>query len=183
MTESDQYRFWAKVTLGVECWIWAGAKSQPGGYGVFQVGGRTVAAHRVMWELMNGPIPDGLFVCHRCDVPACCRIGHLFLGTPEDNNRDREQKGRTARGDRSGRRLHPERFKNISRGNDHWTKKLPGQLADGLLVRKLSEDCVREIRRRYTDGSVTFVSLAREYRVNTGTIQAVVRRKTWKHVT
>lgn len=51
-------------------------------------------AHRVTWEAHNGPIPDGMKVCHRCDEPACYEIRHLFLGTVADNNADRDAKDR-----------------------------------------------------------------------------------------
>ena len=50
--------------------------------------------HRLMWEQKNGPVPDGLFVLHRCDVRACCNPDHLFLGTPLDNMQDMHAKGR-----------------------------------------------------------------------------------------
>lgn len=81
------------------CLLWTGGAA-PGGYGAFPirkrlpgdpVGGR---AHRVAWEMAHGPIPDGLFVCHRCDTPACVNVDHLFLGTPLDNMRDCIAKGR-----------------------------------------------------------------------------------------
>ena len=54
----------------------------------------TRLAHRVAWELENGPIPDGLNVLHRCDNPPCCNTEHLFLGTLADNNKDMQAKGR-----------------------------------------------------------------------------------------
>jgi len=59
-------------------------------------------AHRVCWELLNGPVPDGLLVCHTCDNRICVRPDHLFLGTHLTNNRDAKTKGRTARGARHG---------------------------------------------------------------------------------
>jgi hypothetical protein len=51
------------------------------------------------WEVANGPIPEGMFVCHRCDVPLCVSVEHLFLGTTQENTADRDAKGRQAKGD------------------------------------------------------------------------------------
>jgi len=91
-------RFWTKVdkTHPSGCWVWTGSLVR--GYG--QIAGmvngkrRPVPAHRVAWELTNGPIPDGLHACHKCDNPPCCNPAHLFLGTPQENLDDARQKGR-----------------------------------------------------------------------------------------
>lgn len=77
--------------------------------------GRPLLAHRVAWELVNGPIPDGIAVCHRCDVPACCLIAHLFLGTRADNNADMLAKGRYARGEAKHRKLTNDDVAEIRR--------------------------------------------------------------------
>jgi hypothetical protein len=82
------------VPVASGCREWQGAKHRQG-YGMLRVGVRSVLAHRVAWEEANGPIPDGLHVCHRCDNPACVNVDHLFLGTHLDNMRDRQAKGRT----------------------------------------------------------------------------------------
>jgi len=100
-------RFWAKVSKanGDACWLWTGGKyrhprTREETYGCISVGSRSdeskkmVAAHKVAWELANGPIPSGMKVCHRCDVPACVRPDHLFLGTQRDNVQDMVNKKR-----------------------------------------------------------------------------------------
>jgi hypothetical protein len=75
-----------------DCWVWTGPKNNKG-YGHFRMG-RDTRAHRVSYVLNVGPIPDGLFVLHRCDNPSCVRPDHLFLGTHQDNMDDRTRKGR-----------------------------------------------------------------------------------------
>lgn len=75
------------------CWLWRGA-SVPRGYGVIYFNGRQTYTHRVSYELHVGPIPDGLFVLHRCDVPACVNPDHLFIGSAADNVADMMAKGR-----------------------------------------------------------------------------------------
>ena len=65
------------------------------GYGKISIKGQATGTHRVAWELANGPIPDGLHVCHKCDNPPCCDPTHLFLGTAADNAADRSAKSRS----------------------------------------------------------------------------------------
>lgn len=88
------------------CQLWQGAADRKG-YG--RIGKtspapnrQTMLAHRLAWELANGPIPDGLCVLHECDMPACCNPEHLFLGTKADNNADMCAKKRQHRGETSG---------------------------------------------------------------------------------
>ena len=88
-------RFNAKVRRGREtdCDVWTGAKNAKD-YGRFNLNGKNRHAHRASWELNVGPIPQGLFVCHRCDNRSCVKVEHLFLGTNTDNMRDMRAKGR-----------------------------------------------------------------------------------------
>lgn len=87
--------FWRQVDpLG--CWPWRGAKDRDG-YGQTRVGKQRVKAHRRSWELTNGPIPDGMFVLHRCDNPPCVRPDHLYIGTALDNGIDRRSRKRGRR--------------------------------------------------------------------------------------
>jgi hypothetical protein len=82
------------------CWIWQHGKTEKG-YGIMYIymPGRTKKgvkrkAHRISYEAFNGPIPEGLLVCHSCDVPSCVNPEHLWLGTHKDNTQDMMRKGR-----------------------------------------------------------------------------------------
>jgi hypothetical protein len=75
------------------CWLWTGAIASHG-YGHTRFDGETWYAHRLSWHAHRGPITPGMWVLHRCDVPACVNPAHLFLGTATDNAQDRENKGR-----------------------------------------------------------------------------------------
>lgn len=143
------------------CHEWTGFRSRQG-YGQFAVnrGGsryRTEVASRVAWEIVYGPVPEGMEICHSCDNPPCVRVDHLFLGTASDNALDSYRKGR---------------------------RKPPTRHARGERVglAKLTEAGVREIRRRYAAGGVSQQVLADEFGVHQTKISAVVRRKTWIHV-
>ncbi len=83
------------------CWLWLGTLCC--GYGLIMVDGTRWRAHRYSWTLHNGPIPDGLFVCHRCDIRECVNPSHLFLGTCDDNLKDMVRKGRSCVGEKHGR--------------------------------------------------------------------------------
>ena len=87
-------RFWSKVDKSGECWIWLGSRFGPDGYGAFAINAKNQGAHRVSWELTNGPIPKGLMICHTCDNRPCVRPDHLFLGTALENWHDMDRKNR-----------------------------------------------------------------------------------------
>lgn len=94
MNTSEVRRLTARVLVSDGCWEWTGSRNRQG-YGRFSYeGGRFVFAHRYMFELFFGQIPQGMLVCHRCDNPSCVRPEHLFAGSARDNALDREAKGR-----------------------------------------------------------------------------------------
>jgi len=77
------------------CWLWLGMRQTGKLYGIFCWKNKSMKAHRASWEIYKGPIPLGICVCHKCDIPQCVNPDHLFLGPQIDNIRDRHIKGRT----------------------------------------------------------------------------------------
>ena len=153
-------RFWAYVHRGEPdaCWLWSSTTSG-NGYGQIRIadGGprRYLLAHRVSWEMHHGPIPDGLLVCHHCDVRACCNPAHLFLGTQSDNIRDMVAKGR-----------------QVIRVTVVGSQKASA---------KLTEAQVTEARRCYAQGDHNVSALSRAYGVSWAAMAAILRREKWKH--
>ncbi len=104
--------FWSKVHVrgATKCWPYREAGDKDG-YGLYRVpGGGKVRAHRYAFAATNGRIPRGLWVCHRCDNPACCNPRHLFLGDAADNHADMVRKGRRAK---PAARLSPDDVRAI----------------------------------------------------------------------
>jgi hypothetical protein len=149
-------RFWSKVEKTDACWLWHGSRNNMG-YPVFFL--RTNPrnsplsyAHRLSFAIAKGPIPDGMVICHKCDVPHCINPGHLFLGTQKDNMADCSRKGRTRCGTRVGESNHKS---------------------------KLTAQAVREIRAIVNPN---ISHLAKKYGVSRHPIKLVLTGETWRHV-
>jgi len=147
-------RFMAKVRKGstdADCWIWT-AGTRTNGYGQFYLHGADTQAHRTAWLIFKGPIPDGLYVCHHCDVRLCVNPAHLFLGTGTDNQLDCSSKGRCFL------QRYPERSP----------------------TRKLTEAQVREIMS--LKGQQSGCALGRKFGVSDHSIYSIWNGSKWRHL-
>lgn len=146
-----------KVSSPDGCWLWTGpsqGRGSPYGCMYTNVDGvqSQMKTHRMAYEIWVGPIPDGMIVCHRCDVTLCCNPDHLFLGTYSDNTQDCVAKGRKnpPRGERQGQSI-------------------------------LTTDDVRAIRELRAQGHGA-TELARKFGVSQPTISMICARKRWSHI-
>lgn len=95
MSLAERLAFWSNPDPDSDCILWAAALNNDG-YGSVYWEGKCRKAHRMAWQAVHGPIPEGMCVCHRCDRPSCVNPDHLFLGTHRDNMHDMLKKGRRA---------------------------------------------------------------------------------------
>jgi HNH endonuclease len=154
-------RFWARVHKTPRCWLWK-PSIESGRRGYIDVNCRRCYASVYSWILHNGQVPNGLLVCHSCDNPICVRPSHLWLGTALDNMRDCLEKGRFNHGTRG------------KSGEEH-------------SLARLTDEDVREIRRRHVRGSGqahrgNSQQLAGEFGMTTVQILNIANRRQWKHV-
>ncbi len=151
MTPED--RFWSRVDkrTDLECWHWLGG-TRAGGYGYMWFKGRLWRAHRLMWMLVHGAVPEGLLVCHKCDEPSCVNPDHLFAGTHDDNMQDASDKGRMPGG--------------FIRGEAHAGSKLTE--ATVLAIR---DECATSSQR----------AVAARYGISQRQVGRIVRRDSWRH--
>lgn len=77
-----EHRFWSVVERGKDCWLWTGPHDR---YGTISVDGRNRAAHRLAYELVKGPIPEGMQIDHLCRNTLCVNPDHLEAVTSREN--------------------------------------------------------------------------------------------------
>jgi len=179
LTQYEIRRFWNRVDRreSAACWNHKGVP-KINGYAQHSIRCRNLAAHRIAWQIIHGPIPNTLCVCHRCDNRRCCNPSHLFLGTNAENMADAVAKGRMASGDRSGPRLYPER---LLRGIE-LSKRFKPRNGERNSAAKLSGTQVLEIRRRRCLGRETTIALGREYGVSPSMIGHICSGRAWTHL-
>jgi hypothetical protein len=158
------YDFVAPPVEGGSCWNWTRAINNKG-YGVAYFLGRQTLAHRLSYEVSIGPIPEGMFVLHRCDNPRCINPSHLFAGTQLDNVRDAMAKKR---------HVYPPK-------NDHYRDKSKQPRGSKNPASKLTEETAKEILIERLKGR-NFVDLGKEFGVDPSIIADLCRGATWKHV-
>ena len=161
MKGSLEDRFWNKVVVGSqdECWEWTGSLCSKG-YGTFAkssaIGNRAwCLAHRLSWELANGPIPDGLCILHSCDNPKCVNPRHLSSGTHKDNMQDALHKGRMS--------MPP-----LMRGEDQHLAKLTAAKVSWM--------------RQLGSVGVPSSQLQEMFSMSRGAVYCVLTNRTWKHI-
>lgn len=91
-----------------------------------------VVAHRWLYRTVVGDVADDLMVLHRCDVPACIRPDHLYVGDHARNMADRQERGRQARlrGESNG----------MAKVSDAVAAEIVRRRADGALLRELASE-------------------------------------------
>lgn len=151
-------KFWLYTSVGAitDCWIWHGPTDGDEGYGRVCVGRRTsIYAHRLSYQIHNGPIPDGLDILHSCDNPQCVNPCHLRAGTHLDNMKDMIARGHL---------VQPEPRRGES---NHFSK--------------LTEAAVIEIRALHEAG-IPRRTIALRFGIVPGTVTKIVSRQRWNHI-
>lgn len=155
MNKSHAVPFLDRIDKSGSCWMWTGYRDK-NGYGHLTVDNINRTAHRYSWELVNGSIPDGLFVCHKCDNPSCVNPDHLFLGTQADNVKDCHDKGRSSGG------------------------SMPGETNPSS---KITEDQAKSIFVERNRNRKSLGSIARQYGITEQMVWLIAKGKKWEWAT
>lgn len=142
-----------------ECWSWHGTLDVDGYGKIWNGSSLNISVHRLSWKIHNGPIPEGMCVCHRCDINypvgdityrRCVNPHHLFLGTNIENTADKVAKKRQACG-------------------------------EAIRMGKLVEADVVEIRALFQSGMYQW-QIAQMFGIRQSHVSRIIRRESWSHV-
>lgn len=125
------------------CWLWtANLTTRPNGYGRFRLNGEYALAHRYLYELTHGPVPDGYELDHLCRVRRCVNPAHLEPVTRSEN---------TLRGERNGcqHRTHCPAGHPYDEGNTYRRPSDPSRRLCGECMRTRSREAQRAKRRQF----------------------------------
>lgn len=156
ITTEIMERFWDKVEkMQSGCWEWQFGCS-PKGYARFTINNKTYRASRFILAVLNDIPMNGKWIaCHKCDNPKCVNPDHLWAGTQTENMTDAIQKGRL---------------------------KPPCICGELNATSKLTEDQVAQIRKLHAPWKMSYAKLAKRFGVARSTIQAVLQKRSWRHV-
>jgi hypothetical protein len=145
---------WKKIHKGSpsECWEWNGARSS-NGYGHMRINYTDYLVHRIVYELIKGKIPEGLFILHTCDNRLCCNPNHLGAGTQQDNMIDMVLKSRSC----------PQY----------------GELNN---AHKLEEQDIIKIKSLYASGKYYQKEIGKMFNVSQTSISLIVRNINWNYI-
>lgn len=136
------------------------------GYGRVRYDGESGYVHRFVWEREHGPIPEDLLLRHKCDNPKCADLEHLETGTPADNAKDRDSRGR------NGLITHGRYVGGI-------TRKYGTRQDASKALRRFNEEQVREIRTLYAAGGFTHKQLADRFGTSRAMVGEIVNLKAY----
>jgi len=155
--------FLARLDRTGECWLWTDTVF-PNGYGQVPYCGKIRYAHRLAYELANGPIPEGLQINHRCDVRNCANPDHLYAGTQLENVREAASKGRM-----KGWSRRPGAHAGVSPTHPtHPPRGVPARSS-------LSESTISEIRRLYEVTTFSQKHIATIYGISPSYVSRIIR--------
>jgi hypothetical protein len=151
---TGEERFFSNILVkgSEDCWNWTAHTC--GGYGRLRIEGKMVLAHRYSWSLVNGPIPEGMMILHKCDNTLCCNPAHLYCGTNTDNMRDSWKRNR-----------QPDRVPEVY----------------GIAKTKLYEGEIWLIRKLWREGRSHLSQrvIAKMFKVDQSTISLIVNSTSW----
>jgi len=159
-------RFIPKYIINKEtgCWEWT-ASSRGNEYGCIKIDGKAVDAHRVSYALFIDDIPDGMYVCHKCDNKRCVNPDHFFLGTGRDNTKDAIEKGRHYNIGNYMKGAHPEGKK----GGDNYNAGT-------------TNDIAKEIRKTFNLGCYSVNEISSMFNVSRFVVSGIIHNHTYLNV-